>query len=318
MNTMLKRAVRPAVLGLAVLGATAAGALAGDWNGGDGPLRRMSGSAAVPVPAPIPIPTYKPEWYFRLDAGIGFVSGDDGLSESGLVFGTEDTPGAAGPTPFGTRPSWFNDDFQTFGTFGGGVGRYWSDRFRTDVTVEARTKSEGIIDGTESYISHSDVGGVWTPDPNTRVDVHVRDTTSTRSVFSLVNAYYELGRHMGVQPYVGAGIGIAYNEITRSHSTSEETCDPTTGCTTSNLRNAYTASGKANTFSLAAALTAGLTYDLSDITSLDFNYRLLYVGGTSVRMAVTDPAAGLTSQSRVTIGDTLEHQLRAGLRFNIN
>lgn len=316
MKTMLKGAMHPAMLGLAMLGATVAGAAAGDWN--DGPVRRMGGAAAVPVPAPIPIPVSKPEWYLRLDAGLGFVADGESLSESGLVYGTLDTPGATGPTPFGSQSAWFNDDFQTFGTFGGGVGYYWSDRFRTDVTLEARTKAEGIIEGSESYISHYDNAGVWTADPNTQVNVYARDTTSARSVFSLFNAYYELGRHMGVQPYVGAGIGIAYNELSRTHSTYETTCDPTTGCGTEVTRTAYSAEGKANVFTLAAALTAGLTYNITDITALDFNYRMLYIGGSSVKLSVSDPLSGSTSVSKTTFGDTLEHQLRAGLRFNIN
>lgn len=313
MNDMLKSAA----VGLLMLGATSVTAAAADWNNGAGSYKDMRGSAAVPVPAPTPIPLYSANWYMRLDAGLGFNSGGD-ADENGVLYGIYDSPGATGPEPFGSRPAWLSSDFDTFGSLGGGVGYYWSDRIRTDVTLEVRTKAEAAIDGRESYLSHSyDAFGVWTPDSNTQVNVDMRDTTSTRSVFSLVNAYYDFGNHRGFSPYVGAGIGISYNELVRHHSTTETTCDPVTGCGTEAVRSQFSADGKSSTFTLAAALTAGMSYSLSDITALDFNYRMLYIGGTNVRMPITD-GSGNTFRSNVALDSTLEHQLRAGLRFNIN
>ncbi len=312
MNDMLKGAA----VGLLMLGATSVTAVAGDWNKGDGRIREMRGSAAVPVPAPTPIPVYSANWYMRLDAGLGFVSGGD-ADENGVLFGLDDSPGATGPEPFGSRPAWLSSDFDTFGSLGGGVGYYWGDRIRTDITLEVRTKAEAIIAGEDSYISHFDDVGVWTPDPNTQVNVDMRDTTTTRSVFSLVNAYYDFGDHRGFTPYIGGGIGIAYNELSRHHFSQETTCDPTTGCLAEAIRSTRTGQGKANTFSLAAAFTAGMSYSLSDITALDFNYRLLYIGGSNVRMTVSD-GLGTSFVSNVALDSTLEHQLRAGLRFNIN
>lgn len=309
--------LKSAAVGLIVLGATSVTAVAGDWNNGAGSYKDMRGSAAVPVPAPTPIPQYSANWYMRLDAGLGFNSGGD-ISESGMLYGLNDSPGATGPEPFGSNPAWFNSDFDTFGALGGGVGYYWSDRIRTDITLEVRTKAEASINGSESYTAHYDNLGVWTPDPNTQVNVYMRDVTSTRSLFSLVNAYYDFGSHRGFSPYVGAGIGISYNELSRQHNTAETTCDPTTSCTgTEVLRSQFSAHGRANTFSLAAALTAGMSYSLSDITALDFNYRMLYIGGSSVKMPIVD-ASGNTLRSNVSLDSTLEHQLRAGLRFNIN
>lgn len=311
--------LRSAAVGLLVLGATSVTAFAGDWNNGDGRIREMRGSAAVPVPAPTPIPVHAANWYMRLDAGLGFNSGGD-LAESGVLFGLNDSPGATGPEPFGSRSAWMNSDFDTFGALGGGVGYYWGDRVRTDITLEVRTKSEAIIDGRESYAVHIDNAGSWdpvVPGPGSQVNANMRDTISTRSVFSLVNAYYDFGDNRGFTPYVGAGIGISYNDLSRNHTSNETTCDPTAGCVTEALRSARTGRGSANTYSLAAALTAGMSYSLSDITALDFNYRMLYIGGSSVRMTVRD-GGGTSFVSNASIDSTLEHQLRAGLRFNIN
>ena len=311
MTDMLKSAVA----GLLVLGAASVTAAAGDWNHGAGSYKDVRGSAAVPVPAPTPIPVYSANWYLRLDAAYGFNSG--GLSESGMLFGTEDTPGAAGPTPFGNRPAWFNDDFETFGTFGGGFGYYWSDRVRTDLTLEWRTHGEGTIDGEESWIAHFDNAGVWTPDPTRQINLYTLDETKQRSFFSLINAYYDLGKIRGVTPYVGVGVGIAYHELVRDHVSTQTECDPTTGCNAIVSSQTYRASGKSNTFTLAAAFNTGFAYSLSDITTLDVNYRLLYIDGADVRMNITD-LSGNTFSSTTTIDATVEHQLRAGLRFDIN
>lgn len=318
-----------ALVGLACLAAASMPASAADWNNGSGGIKDMRGSAAVPVPAPMPVPVSGPNFYFRFDAGIGMTDGTD-ASESGLTFGHLDSPGTTGPQPFGTRPSWINNDFDTFTSIGAGVGYYWTDRFRTDVTLEVRSKAEIRMDGTERYIQHGTdafYGDGYGPSPHdgagngeSQVNVYTNDLTKLRSVFSLVNAYYDLGKMHGFSPYLGGGLGVAYHELTRNHSTSETTCDLTAvpACGTEFTRTQYTAVDKKNAYSLAAALTAGVSYSISEITALDFNYRYLYIQGTDIATSITDPRTNHTSISKITIGDTSEHQLRAGLRFNIH
>ncbi len=325
----MKHMLKGAAVGLVMLGASSVAAAAADWNDGSGSIKDMRGSAAVPVPAPTPIPIYQPNWYLRLDAGLAIGSSRAG-SESGMSYGIDDSPGATGPVPFGTSSSWLNSDFDTFVSAGAGVGFYWSDRVRTDITVEATSTGKVTIDGSANYVQHGyDVfyADGYGPSPQDgfgvgqqRVNVYTQDVTKLSSVLSLVNAYYDFGNTRGFTPYVGAGLGVAVHRLNRHHATRETTCDLTTipSCNTESAnRTEYSASGVQTDFALAAALTAGVTYQVSDITALDFNYRFVHIGGSDVTLNITDPLTGNTSQSKVTIGEANEHQLRAGLRFNI-
>jgi hypothetical protein len=55
-----------------------------------------------------------------------------------------------------------------------------------------------------------------------------------------------------------------------------------------------------------------VTYRISKVTSLDFNYRYLYVGGT-------DTSARIYGyNSTINVAAQHEHYLRAGLRWDIN
>ena len=63
---------------------------------------------------------------------------------------------------------------------------------------------------------------------------------------------------------------------------------------------------------LAAMATAGVTYKMSEKLDLDLNYRYMFIDGFNSEVEIE----GHTST--VTVDDQHEHQLRAGLRFNVN
>jgi hypothetical protein len=63
---------------------------------------------------------------------------------------------------------------------------------------------------------------------------------------------------------------------------------------------------------LAASATVGTTYQISDITELDFSYRYLWIDGLTSSLNING------HNSTITVDDTHEHNLRAGLRFNVN
>ena len=93
------------------------------------------------------------------------------------------------------------------------------------------------------------------------------------------------------------------------------TCDTAVlnDCDTPTAAGGYSAQASSEyAYTLAANVTAGVSYKVSDVTSLDFNYRYLYVGGTSSTMVINGYS------STVDIEDQHEHYLRAGLRFDIN
>ncbi|MCB1526404.1 MAG: porin family protein [Hyphomicrobiaceae bacterium] len=255
---------------------------------GDGSIKD-AGPAGVPVPAPVPIPNYKADYYIRADIGMGLTD-TMSASEEGIVYGLAETTSA----PVGMPSSWMGDG-QLPMTFGIGVGRYWSDHFRTDLTIDWVRQQKASAGGTMTFRD----------DTPTDVTVTTRDETKKEAGVFLLNAYYDFGAEQRrFRPYVGAGIGFALNITDRHHETDIDvvcaTCDPTSG------------DNKTSEITLAAAAMVGFTYDLGDSILLDFNYRFLHVGGTSNSMYL------FGNNSEVSFDDQNEHQLRAGIRMDIN
>lgn len=325
--------VQIACISLAALAAvTSVPADAADWNGGAGSIKDMSPVPAVAVPAPVPIPDFKPSFYFRLDAGLGTIS-KPSVSESGytygnLISGGDGYPGVTGPDIQSLDPSWMGSDFSTLSTFGAGVGYYLGNGVRLDATVEKRSNDQAYIAGSESWDSHVyfDHDGdpltapIYTSDTNAngiadrRTTLTVQDKVDVDGTVWMANAYYDFASHgrRGFTPYVGAGIGFVWNQLDRTHTTTVVSCDNESPCGGSTAVYSATARTSANTISLAAAVMAGASYQVSDITSLDVGYRYLFLGGTDFAMGIDG------TESRVSIGDQHVHQIRAGLRFDVN
>jgi opacity protein-like surface antigen len=68
--------------------------------------------------------------------------------------------------------------------------------------------------------------------------------------------------------------------------------------------------------SLAAAAMAGFSFAFSPAMAFDVNYRLQYIQGTDVSMPVTVVSGG-PYNSKMNTGDLWEHQVRAGIRWNL-
>lgn len=328
--------VRTAALTIALSALTVTHpALAADWgNAGsyDGGyahegIKDFQGGEAVPVPAPVPIPEYEPSWYFRLDAGLGVVN-DPGLSgyfDLDSTYGHPDGPS----TRYDLPTSWFNSDFDTFLTLGGGVGYYFGNGWRIDAQVEKRSKDDYGFSGSDDWLTYADDGlGNWdvvdVNTPNGEGDSRTRITTRERGKLDgtvwTANLYRDFQTFRGFTPYIGAGIGFVWNEIRRSNSTTLEQCvadDATGNCTAPytphpSAPGTLTSSDKAEKVSLAAAAMAGFSYQISDITSIDMGYRYLFLQGTD---AVLDVGG---RQTRVEIDNQHVHQFRTGLRFDVN
>lgn len=308
-------------------------ALAADWGNGapDGGyvhegIQDYQGGETVPVPAPVPIPDYKPTWYFRLDAGLGVTNDPD-------VGATYDFTAAQGhPTgpdfTYSAPSSWFSSDFDTFLTLGGGVGVYFGNGWRMDAQVEKRSKDDFSMVGTDEWVTYGCAPcGAWAPidaDTNTvgdsRTQIQVRENTKLDGTVWTANLYHDFHTRSDFTPYIGAGLGFAWNEISRNNTTTysqcatdtvdDSVCDPA-GAGFTPVSTA-TATDRADKVSLAAAAMAGFSYKVTDITSVDMGYRFLYIQGV-------DAVLNVGGQStRVEIDDQYIHQLRAGLRFDVN
>ena len=302
-------------------------------NGG---IRDYGGAGGVPVPAPVPIPDYKPSFYFRIDGGYG-ISGNTSVSESGGQYGWLTPNGQNGySSTFGNGPdlqafdpAWLSKDFSDIATYGAGVGTYIGSGWRMDATVEGRSNNEAELNGSATFNSNS-----WYPDPNsinvpppvvygndangngvvdriTHVDF--QDKTTIAGSVWMANLYYDfMTTERGFTPYVGAGVGLVWNELKRVHTTTVTSCDNENPCAGTRTDYAKTTEGKADTASLAAALMAGASYQLTDITSLDVGYRFLYLAGTDFDTNIDG------YNSNMSISDQYIHQIRAGLRFDVN
>ena len=281
-------------------------ALAGGYNGG---LKGMRGSY-VPVPAPVPIPDYQPKWYLRADVGLG-LNLDTQMNESGMTYGVNDTANnfdAASAFGFGGLTNFDNDSGHEYGhTVGFGAGYYYTKNFRVDITGEFRMEKETNITGNFNYAD--------TNSPPLQVNGGVRETVTLQSAIFMANGYIDMNRWGRWKPYIGGGIGFAVNDVRRTHNTDFTTCDPTVidACLTPAGAGNYGAqTDRQYVYTLAANVTAGVSYKISSVTSLDFNYRYLYVGGTDISAQINN------YNSTIDIEDQHEHYLRAGLRWDIN
>jgi opacity protein-like surface antigen len=280
-------------LALACL-AMAAPAHAADWDRGS-----IKDRGGVPVPAPIPV-TEHFRWYVRADIGIGLGEAPD-VTESGLLYGEADSI-----APFGIGSTWFNKDFDTFFTGGAGVGLYFTPHLRGDITVDARSANDVKVDQDFSYTQYDVATGVVT---GNTVTGHTWEQTQVRGVVTLANLYWDLmPRGAGLTPYVGVGAGFVVRSMDRRHFSSQETVDGTgavVGATS------WSGQSKAHQVAPAAAAMAGLAWSLSPGTVIDIGYRFTWLG--SVDMST--PINGYNS--RITIGDSIDHEIRAGLRWNV-
>jgi opacity protein-like surface antigen len=306
----MKRLLMSLSLGAAVSGVMAAPVAAGgtDWNG----ISNYQGvPAAVPVPAAIPVPTYSAEWYFRVDGGIGF-AGDE-PDASGSPFGYDPASGPP-PVPFATlatamgfSPSYDVKNHGAYANAGFGVGYIWNRHLRFDLTADFN--SEVSMTGVQRT-RYDDGGGA-----DGRV-ANATDTVKFDRQLYLANAYYDFAnRESGFTPYVGIGLGLANTKMRRTLNAYEAQCgDPTCSPALETPDTSFSGTVSNRDLTFAASLMAGATYRLTDVTSLDFNYRFLFV---------TEPeganmAGSIAGNAETSLGSTTEHQLRAGLRFEVN
>jgi opacity protein-like surface antigen len=229
----------------------------------------------VPVPAPAPVPeTFS--YYLRADIQWGF-SGSPSFSEKG-----RDYTGTAF-----TSSSTNSDDI-----FSGsvGFGAYLGPRLRADFTLDFRDQQE--IASTKTYTG-------------ARAGT-ASDIVQLRGTVGLANIYWDILPRGHFSPYIGAGAGFVYNDLSRTYLASETSPGP----------GNVSGSGRDTHVGFAGALMAGITFASDHRFVWDLSYRALYMDGGDVNNMIAGNGVTATP-SQASIGSQWEQQVRIGIRANI-
>jgi opacity protein-like surface antigen len=185
-------------------------------------------------------------WYLRGDVGVGIMS-------TGSWYETS----VDSPQPNQTN-GWLDRRINDTSTIDVGVGYQFTDNLRGDVTIGYRTATA----------LH---GGNYISNPNNNPTTGENSITgSVSSVVGLVNGYYDITRWNGLTPYVGVGIGAAYNTMGATSTQQGGFNPPEFGV--------YPSKGKAN---FAWALHTGLSYDINPRLKLEVGYSFMNLGETN-------------------------------------
>jgi opacity protein-like surface antigen len=195
---------------------------------------------------------------------------------------------------------------------GFGAGLQFNRHFRADLTGEYRSTSNlKALDNlaTDLLLADGTVDG--------KVQSNTLYQGNLSSYVALLNGYYDLDHWRGFTPYIGVGIGLAYNQLSDLTTQSSATfTDATTGEKTVTVSSGTASSrGQVN---FAWALMAGTSYDLSDNAKLDLGYRYLNLG-SDVAMA-----SGIINCTCGAVGGAIKgadlesHELRIGLRWALD
>ncbi len=260
------------------------------------------------LPAPPPQPIYDAPLRGTVSAGGLYLRGDIGVgsyTKPKTQVLTNGSPVTVGP------PGSFAILDQSLGSaaFGGvGIGYAFNNWFRVDLTGEYRTGARfGAMDETVFANGGSPTGFV-----NQRNGYNGQ----VSSAVFLANAYVDLGTfcQLGcLTPFVGAGIGVANNTFSSVNDTSTQYIfDPTTNTFGGAFGATQSYFAEKSKASLAWALMAGVSYDVTKNVKLEVGYRYLNLGKVET--------GGLFGQTADTlrVRDLSSHDVRLGMRWALN
>lgn len=234
-------------------------------------------AADLPMPVPIPVDPPVPidiggGWYLRGDIGVSNQQVD---KLDNVLFSSNSTV--------------LDKGFDAAPFFGLGVGYKVSSWLRFDLTGEYRAKAN--FHGLDRYADRSLPTGYAS-----------NEYLGSKSEWvTLANAYVDLGTWSGVTPFVGAGIGAAYNTIHHFRDVNVVTNGLAFGPTDSK-------------WNLAWALYAGLAYEVTPAFTVEFGYRYLNLGhGQSGDLITYDGTNRVYNPMKFK--DITSHDFRLGMRW---
>ena len=238
-------------------------------------------AAAHAADMPLPPPAAEPccsSWYLRGFVGVGMTNSDQ----------MEFIRNPANPATD------FRVDYSSIGDanfFGGAVGYNFNKWLRFDLSGEYRAKTR--VDAYGHYTTAcTDANGVTEA---TCVDTY---QGYVKSWVVLANAYVDLGTWWCLTPFVGAGIGGAYNQLV--------------SFTDLNVTNGGFGFGHNSAeWHMAYAAYAGIAYNVNQNFKVDFTYRYLNYG------SITDTVScgGCGPSDSYKFGNLYSHDFMVGLRW---
>jgi opacity protein-like surface antigen len=208
-------------------------------------------TAASAADLPQPPPVYQPVvaepccaggWYLRGDVGVGIIN------RTNFIF--EQNP--LNVSDFKIQHNSIDDTT----ILGAGIGYEFNNWFRADITAEYRTKAQ-----INAY-------GLFTNPMGSAAVFGDQYTGSIRSTVLLANGYIDLGTWNCLTPFIGAGVGVAFN-------TFNDLVD--TGIAESGSGSGQNPT-KAN---VAWALHAGISYAVTQNFTMELAYRYLNYGSVT-------------------------------------
>lgn len=187
---------------------------------------------------------------------------------------------------FDERPyTHIDDGFDSAPIFGIGIGYYFNDWLRFDVTGEYR--------GSANYHGY----GIYPGGSD-------EYTARKKEWVGLLNAYVDLGTWNKLTPFVGVGVGGAYNIV----DSFLDVNTPTGGV--------YSAQSGSK-FNFAWALYAGVAYKVTPDFTVQLAYRYLDLGSAQTGTGVSYDGSNANGRP-FQFNNLVSHDIMLGLRFNLD
>jgi opacity protein-like surface antigen len=245
-------------------------------------ISTAASAADLPQPPPVYQPVVEPccagGWYLRGDVGVGIMNRTS--------FDFERNP-ANGPTDFKIQHNSIDDTT----IIGAGIGYEFNNWFRADVTAEYRTKAQ-----VNAY-------GLFTNPQGSAAVFGDQYTGSIRSTVILANGYIDLGTWNCLTPFIGAGVGVAFNTFNDLVDTG--------------IAESGSGMGQNPTEThMAWALHAGLSYAVTQNFTMELAYRYLNYGSVKDSInCIGGAAVGCPAADTYKVDNLSSNDIMLGFRW---
>jgi opacity protein-like surface antigen len=278
-------------------------ALAADWGG----VKDMGGGVAVPVPAPAPVPTYDydSDWYIGLAIGAN-------ISQSATITDSDINMPIKDGSDIGTSP-----------IFGLSFGRYITPSLRAEIAIDYTPSERLTDDGTLQYrTTRTSLNVAGTGTDSDTYGVLRNDSVKLSRTTALFNLLYDIPTGTRFTPYIGGGVGFTWRQIRRSYSEfascastpdfPDLTCDVVGNPGMPPSRSVSGSTTKSQ-FDFAAAVQAGVAYNITDQIIWDNGWQMLWEGN-----AISSTAPSISGDNKIVYKDAILQQFRSGIRIRFD